>query len=311
MTKIETILNQMPKQKLSLSTDLMIRKEIHKRIWQYRLNSMKALFSFSFFLERRALALALLVMFLLTGTSVYAYNSNDVITGHPLFLLKDAIENVELNLASAESAKAIKYAKFSQKRISEASAVSEKKRDNVSADLKKTLADSIKNFEKAEDIAEKDKTVQSVIIEIKKTKKENLEKVKEIATHHEEYATDAVKPAIVFYQESEEDGEEDNDGDSEDVQKNSQDVSDDGDSKTRSTSTSERESDDESEVKIEQQSEKEVERKIETPEVETQKSEEYHKEESLKIEDVKEESSRQGESTKKDGESRGSDKKER
>ncbi len=67
-----------------------------------------------------AVGVAVMVLFVTTGTGVYAYNSPEVSAGHALFLLKQGIEGFECGVFRAPERKAACHARMMQRRLDEA-----------------------------------------------------------------------------------------------------------------------------------------------------------------------------------------------
>jgi hypothetical protein len=66
-----------------------------------------------------AVALASLVLLFGLGTGVYAYESPEVVSGHPLFFLKESVETVEGSLARSPEARIAFHARMMARRLDE------------------------------------------------------------------------------------------------------------------------------------------------------------------------------------------------
>ena len=66
-----------------------------------------------------AVGLTALVVVFTMGTGVYAYESPEVVEGHPLYQVKQSIESVEKSLARTPEARAEFHSRMMERRISE------------------------------------------------------------------------------------------------------------------------------------------------------------------------------------------------
>lgn len=72
-----------------------------------------------------AVGMAVVVLVFGMGTGVYAYESPDVVSGHPLYFVKQKIEDVESQFATTAEARAYFHAKMMERRMSEAERIVE------------------------------------------------------------------------------------------------------------------------------------------------------------------------------------------
>lgn len=66
-----------------------------------------------------AVGLSAFIVVFTMGTGVYAYESEEVVDGHPLYFVKSSIESVEENLARTPEARAEFHSRMMARRISE------------------------------------------------------------------------------------------------------------------------------------------------------------------------------------------------
>lgn len=72
-----------------------------------------------------AVGVAVVVLVFGMGTGVYAYESPDVVDGHPLYFVKQKLEDVEGRFATTSEARAHFHAKMMERRMSEAERIAE------------------------------------------------------------------------------------------------------------------------------------------------------------------------------------------
>lgn len=72
-----------------------------------------------------AVGMAVVVLVFGMGTGVYAYESPDVVDGHPLYFVKQKLEDVEGRFATSAEARAHFHAKMMERRMSEAERIAE------------------------------------------------------------------------------------------------------------------------------------------------------------------------------------------
>ena len=72
-----------------------------------------------------AVGVAVVVLVFGMGTGVYAYESPDVVDGHPLYFVKQKMEDVEGRFATTSEARAHFHAKMMERRMSEAERIVE------------------------------------------------------------------------------------------------------------------------------------------------------------------------------------------
>ncbi|MDO8592674.1 MAG: DUF5667 domain-containing protein [bacterium] len=165
MDNLEKILANLPKPKLRLKADLKIKSKLYYLILSKRLEK---LFSQpaprgQVYILKNSLAIALMIIIIFSGTSIYAYSSGEVMPGNRLYSLKRAMEKVEQQASITPAAKSQTYQKFSQRRLEEALRLSRRKSsggqisnaDNqqVSANIQKNIAEAVSNLITAADTA--------------------------------------------------------------------------------------------------------------------------------------------------------------
>jgi len=91
--------------KLSRAHDAMYPKQTHSVLFRFAI-----------------VGVAAIVLFVSTGAGVYAYESPQVVEGHPLHFVKDRIEGVEKTFATGPESRARFHAKMMGRRILEAEA---------------------------------------------------------------------------------------------------------------------------------------------------------------------------------------------
>jgi hypothetical protein len=120
MTDLEKKLNGLPKARLSRLADLRIRY----RLFQHSLYSAlpgKAAVSWpKISLFKQAFAAVMIVIFIVSGTSVYAYSNDRVTRGNVLYPLKRGVERIELSLAVNPRSKVVVLNKLARRRLIEA-----------------------------------------------------------------------------------------------------------------------------------------------------------------------------------------------
>ncbi len=72
-----------------------------------------------------AVGMVVVVLVFGMGTGVYAYESPDVVDGHPLYFVKQKMEDVEGRFANTSEARAHFHAKMMERRMSEAERIME------------------------------------------------------------------------------------------------------------------------------------------------------------------------------------------
>jgi hypothetical protein len=122
MYSLEQKLDRLPKGKLSKKADLAIRLRIYFAIFKEKfLISRPQMVFFGF---KKAVMAVVLILFILSGTSAYAYSSNQVTRGHRLYGLKRAIEQKRLNFTSTSFKTAQLQSEFAKRRLAEAAVLS-------------------------------------------------------------------------------------------------------------------------------------------------------------------------------------------
>lgn len=83
-----------------------------------------------------------ITLFLGSGAGVYAYESPDVVEGHPLYAVKREMESVEGRLATTPEKRATFQAKLKGRRLKEVERLREKgnnRQQRLKAELRKTI----------------------------------------------------------------------------------------------------------------------------------------------------------------------------
>lgn len=136
-----------------------------------------------------AFALSVLIVggiFSFSSLSLYAYASPQVTSRHSFYILKRAIEQVELSLAFSDEAKAETYLKLSERRIQEIKYLAENGQDEIDSatlnEAKENLDQSIASVRSVEDNAKK----QDLVHKVTETAEKNLTDLQQVAVQKEE-----------------------------------------------------------------------------------------------------------------------------
>ncbi len=140
MDNLEKELNKLPKARLSKRSDWRIRFNIYKKIINKELKQFRLGFFPARFNYLPAVALILLLAIIITVPG-YAYASSKVTLGHPLYPIKQVIENAELSLAKTGEQKAETYAKLAERRVAEAEVLSKENKEEA---IVKTLSEAVR-----------------------------------------------------------------------------------------------------------------------------------------------------------------------
>jgi len=120
MTDLEKKLNGLPKARLSRSADLRLRYRLFRLRFDPVLSENTAVLRPKYFVFKQAFAVTMLVIFIVSGTSVYAYSNDRVTRGNVLYPLKRGVERIELSLAVNPRSKVVVLNKLARRRLIEA-----------------------------------------------------------------------------------------------------------------------------------------------------------------------------------------------
>ncbi len=158
MDNLERKLLDLPRHKLGLKADLKIRLQLYYLVFINSFNSFRQIFKIHNLFLFRGMAVAVVVFILLGGTSLYAYSNNQITVGSPLYPLKRTAETVKNNLSISDVVKTESYNKQSQRRLVEASIVSnqaQKSDEETDAQLSKIIDQAVESFNKSVVVADK------------------------------------------------------------------------------------------------------------------------------------------------------------
>lgn len=156
MDNLEKQLLDLPKPKLSKKADFRIKSKIYFFVF-YR--NTKRFFQVSdnvrHFFVRMALSV-LVIIFVLTSTSLYAYADDSITLGDTLYPLKKVVENLEQKITVDKNSKVDTLGKISEKRAKEAlNLVQENKEvqnggeDDSNHNIKQTINEVVNNIDSA------------------------------------------------------------------------------------------------------------------------------------------------------------------
>lgn len=143
MDKLEKTLNTLPRKKIPMMADLRLRWRIYKMTRPESIPLLKPVFVAAF-----------CVVLVFSSVSSYAYASENVTEGNPLYPIKRGLEKVELSL-STPKAKEEKLIKFTKRRLNEMkrlTAVTNEVDMPKKAEVVKTLESMRKDIESAKKI---------------------------------------------------------------------------------------------------------------------------------------------------------------
>lgn len=183
MDKLDKILSSMPKAKFSRQVDIKVKFKLYRLIFLEKLKSFNALPAYKMALAYKGLAFILAVTAIFSATSIYAYASNDIIPGTPLYPLKIAIEKIEQKIAITSTAKIDNYEKISNRRLQEAVNLSQQENKIVSEKINKNIDTNIANNQKIKNSINKlsDSEAVAAILQAKKRDQKELESLNKIA----------------------------------------------------------------------------------------------------------------------------------
>lgn len=131
MNNLEKKLSQLPKPRMRKRADLKIRFKLYSLLWQKKLAGLRAVLNLKQVRLAPVLAVAVMTCMLVIVPG-YAYASSSVTLGHLLYPVKLGLEKAELSLSRSSLAKVKTYEKFVERRLDEASILSQ---DNKEAKL--------------------------------------------------------------------------------------------------------------------------------------------------------------------------------
>ena len=122
MNNLEKQLNNLPRKKLRLNADYLLRFKLYKAMWQKKAAIYIQYFSFKKHLS--PLAITIVLISLIIGVPGYAYANENITASHYLYGVKKAVEKIELTLTFSKEKKQEKQEKFIIKRLNEAEILS-------------------------------------------------------------------------------------------------------------------------------------------------------------------------------------------
>ena len=132
------------------------------------------------FINKKLVGIVMLAVFLFAGSAVFAQTDGledpGMLPDHPLYFMKRGAESVGTFFRFGDEAKANRYLELSEKRISEAKALSEKDNEELTEKALERYQDQMnKGLERAEKAKEKGRDMDEV-----------LERVSEATVRHQE-----------------------------------------------------------------------------------------------------------------------------
>lgn len=163
MDNLEKILANLPKPKLRLKADLKIKSQLYYLIFLNRVIKLIGNLRPQSYILRNSLIVALLIIIIFSGASIYAYSSSNVAPGSRLYLLKRAVEKAEQQVSFTPAAKSQTFQKFSQRRLEEALRLSRRKSavgqisnaddKQASVNIQKSIEEAVNNLAAAANTA--------------------------------------------------------------------------------------------------------------------------------------------------------------
>jgi len=146
MDNLEKILNTQKKNKLGVMANFKIQFRLRKlMVFGYLRNFSNFKPEINQILFQRGLAVAIFVLLALSGTSIYAYASSDILPGDRFYPLKIAVEKIEQKVAPTSAVKIKVYEKHTNRRLEEAVNLSEQKnKASVEKEKKEAASQNIK-----------------------------------------------------------------------------------------------------------------------------------------------------------------------
>ncbi len=191
MDNLEKILEDLPKPKLSFTADLKIKSKLY---YFTLVNSLARFFSplsRRKLIFRNSLAVALIIIIVFSGTSIYAYGNNEITPGTSLYALKRVMEKVEEQMSLTDVAKVQAYQKFSERRLEEALHLSQERlpdgenaeKIKISGDIQKNIDEAVNNIisasNKVDEIKDKAKA-ETAKSKLRKNENERMNYLDEI-----------------------------------------------------------------------------------------------------------------------------------
>lgn len=205
MDNLEKQLNNLPKAKLSFFSDIKIRFKLYRLIAKKESAYFNGSFTSKAFRPVPIVLLLLLIVFSLVPA--YAYASPEVTRQHVLYPIKQAVEKIEIKLASSPDEKAEVYSKIATHRLEEAEYLSTKEEAYDDEVLRETIEEAIEysvNAEQEIDADEINNQENNIVEKINKTKEKqvkNLEKVAQnIGLDVEDSILDSIAGAFDYFQ---------------------------------------------------------------------------------------------------------------
>jgi|GEM_PF-6133001 len=178
----------------NLKADSRPEKKYKKDLWRELDHRFDEMYpgAIKQFLPRRALVTALVVVLLLSvGSSAYAYDSPEVVEGHPLHFLKDKIEKLEGKIKFTPEQRAAWHLKMQERRMEEGEYMADHKKMNNQI-FQKGINEMHKGFEECQKISIKEK--RQMMFEklsmMEKTQIEMLQRIKPDLPEHSQEMID-------------------------------------------------------------------------------------------------------------------------
>jgi hypothetical protein len=125
MDNLEKQLANLPQAKLSYWADRKIKCKLYAFIIGKNCRQFLGHFVLANVVLRRTLAIAMIVIMIVGGTSFYAYANDSLTEGDVLYPLKRAVETVEKQVAFSQPAKIKTHEKLAERRLHEAALLSQ------------------------------------------------------------------------------------------------------------------------------------------------------------------------------------------
>jgi len=174
MEDLEKKLSGFKQHRLSRRADWKIRFRLHKIILKQKAMSFFDAFNFRGLSINNAVLVVLVVIFVISSTSLYAYGSEQVTPGKVLYPLKRTIETVKNELSPTGAAKADNYNGLSSRRLEEALILSnqgrtitdegddEKLHNDISASIDRAVDNYNRSVENTDKINNEEKQTETV-----------------------------------------------------------------------------------------------------------------------------------------------------
>jgi len=156
MDNLEQKISNWPKYKLSFKANFKIKTKLYFILLKRGLSLWLQNFSWPYLNIKQFSAVALLVVFIFSSTSFYAYGSEQVVPGTTLYPLKRTLEDLNKKLVVATPDKVDNYNKISTRRLQEALVLSEKGQTFTDENdvrnnnrLEKNIEEALNNFKES------------------------------------------------------------------------------------------------------------------------------------------------------------------